>query len=106
MMPADEENLDFSLIEASELFRNIGTSRVAGKYSVVKVSSNQEYVRPVFQCEVYECFEASLEIVLPLKSLGAILDSRRVEVVVGRQKNMNCRRGYPPRVRILVSSRV
>lgn len=42
MMPADEENLDLSLIEASELFRSIGTSRVAGKYSIVKVSSNQE----------------------------------------------------------------
>jgi hypothetical protein len=42
MMPADEEDLDLPLIEASELFRNIGTSRVAGKYSIVEVSANQE----------------------------------------------------------------
>jgi len=56
-----------------ELFCNKGPCGVAGKDSIVEVPSYQEEVWTVFQCEVDERFEATLEVSFSLEPFGTIL---------------------------------
>src|SRR2546428_2383350 len=89
MVTADENYLNLFLVQSLELLSHIRSCRVAGQYAVVKVSSYQEEVWPVLECKVDQDIEAVLKVSLSLEPSRTVLYCRGVEMVVGREKNVN-----------------
>jgi len=74
MMAADENYLDFFLVESLELFGYVGSCRIAGQYPIIEVASYQEQVWPVLKSKIDQDIEGVLKVSLPLEPSGTVLD--------------------------------
>ena len=73
-MAADEQDLDLLLVKPLQLFRNIGTGRVARKNTIIKVAAYQEEIGPILKSKVDKDVKGVLKIPLSLEPSRTILD--------------------------------
>jgi len=88
-MTADQDCLDLFLMQSLELLSHVSSSRVAGQYTVIEVASYQEEVWPVLKSKIDQNIEAVLKVSLSLEPSRTVLYCRGVEMVVGREKDVN-----------------
>ena len=88
-MSADENYLDLFLVQPLELFGYVGSSRIAGQYAIVEVSSYEKQVWPILKGKIDWDIERVLKVSFPLEPSRTVLGCGGVEMVVSREKHMN-----------------
>ena len=90
MVSAYQNCLDVFLMQSFELISHKRACRISRQDAIVEVSPYEEEVGLVFEGEVDEYLETSLEVMFSRKPFRSILDCRGVEMVVGSEEHLDC----------------
>jgi len=83
-MTTYKDDFDPTFVQSFELFSYERPGWVTREDGIIEVSANEQEIWTIFDCEVNEYFETSLEVPFTFEPFRAELDHGRVQMIIGR----------------------
>lgn len=89
-MTAYKDDFDPAFVQSFELLSYERPRWVTREDGIIEVPANEQEIWTILNCEVNKYLETSLEVPFTFEPFRAELDHGRVQVIIGREENVQC----------------